>query len=101
MAYLVERQKIRKIILSFWRKNEKYVELRVWILFSNLEKYDIFKPVSKKEAQFMSEKERMSALELENRKLKTDNDMLLEIVAQMRVTLNRLILQYISADQEG
>lgn len=49
----------------------------------------------------MSEKERMSALELENRKLKTDNDMLLEIVAQMRVTLNRLILQYISADQEG
>ncbi len=49
----------------------------------------------------MSEKEKMSALELENRKLKTDNDRLLEIVAQMRVTLNRLILQYISADPEG
>ena len=49
----------------------------------------------------MSEKEKMSALELENRKLKTDNDRLLEIVAQMRVMLNRLILQYISADPEG
>ena len=49
----------------------------------------------------MSEKEKMSALELENRKLKTDNDRVLEIVAQMRVTLNRLILQYISADPEG
>ena len=54
----------------------------------------------KKEAQFMSEKEKLSVLESENR-LKTDNDRLLEIVAQMRVTLNRLILQYISADSEG
>lgn len=49
----------------------------------------------------MSEKEKVSALESENRRLKTDNDMLLEIVAQMRVTLNRLILQYISTDSEG
>ena len=55
----------------------------------------------KKEAQFMSEKEKLSVLEPENRRLKTDNDRLLEIVAQMRVTLNRLILQYISADSEG
>jgi len=49
----------------------------------------------------MSEKEKVSVLESENRKLKTDNDMLLEIVAQMRVTLNRLILRYISTDSEG
>ena len=49
----------------------------------------------------MSEKEKLSVLESENRRLKTDNDRLLEIVAQMLVTLNRLILQYISADSEG
>lgn len=49
----------------------------------------------------MSEKEKMSVLESENQRLKTDNDMLLEIVAQMRVTLNRLILQYISVDSKG
>lgn len=49
----------------------------------------------------MSEKERISALEAENQRLKKDNDMLLEIVAQMRVTLNRLIFQYISANPKG
>ena len=44
----------------------------------------------------MTEKERISALEKENQKLKEDNDRLMEIVAQMRVTLNRLVLRYIS-----
>ena len=55
----------------------------------------------KRRLRYMSEKEKMSVLESENQRLKTDNDMLLEIVAQMRVTLNRLILQYISADSKG
>lgn len=31
----------------------------------------------------------------ENKKLKEDNEMLLNIVAQMRVTLNRLVNRYI------
>ena len=42
--------------------------------------------------------EKIQALEEENRKLKADNDKLLEIVAQMRVTLNRLVFRYISND---
>ena len=57
--------------------------------------------VKQKEGQSMSEKERISALEAENQRLKNDYDMLLEIVAQMRVTLNRLILQYVSANPKG
>jgi len=64
-------------------------------------KYGIFKPGQKKEVLFMSEKEKISMLEAENQRLKTDNDKLLEIVVQMRVTLNRLILQYVSASSEG
>ncbi len=48
----------------------------------------------------MNEMEKLSALEAENQKLKRDNDQLLEIVAQMRVTLNRLILHYISDKPE-
>lgn len=31
----------------------------------------------------------------ENQKLKEDNEMLLNIIAQMRVTLNRLVSRYI------
>ncbi len=46
----------------------------------------------------MSETERMAVLEAENKRLKEDNSMLLEIVAQMRVTLNRLIVRYISGE---
>ncbi len=49
----------------------------------------------------MSESEKVAVLEAENQKLKTDNDMLLESVAQMRVTLNRLILRYVSVEAEG
>jgi len=43
----------------------------------------------------MSEKERMASLEAENQRLKTDNDRLLDIVVQMRMTLNRLIDRYV------
>ena len=48
----------------------------------------------------MNEMEKLLVLEAENQKLKKDNDQLLEIVAQMRVTLNRLILHYISDTPE-
>ncbi len=44
----------------------------------------------------MDESKRIAALEEENRRLKADNDKLLEIVAQMRVTLNRLVFRYIT-----
>lgn len=43
----------------------------------------------------MSEAGMLSELQAENAKLKDDNDMLLSIIAQMRVTLNRLILNYV------
>ena len=44
----------------------------------------------------MDESEKIAALEEENRKLKADNDKLVEIMAQLRVTLNRLIFRYVS-----
>ena len=42
----------------------------------------------------MNEKDLQRVLE-ENKKLKEDNEMLLNIIAQMRVTLNRLVNRYI------
>lgn len=39
--------------------------------------------------------ETIKRLEEENRKLKEDNEMLLNIVVQMKVTLNRLVSHYI------
>ncbi len=46
----------------------------------------------------MDNEARVSVLEEENRRLKEDNDKLMEIVVQMRVTLNRLVLRYVSED---
>ena len=43
----------------------------------------------------MGTEKRIAALEAENRKLKEDNEKLLDIIAQMRVTLNRLVSHYI------
>lgn len=43
----------------------------------------------------MNENERVAALERENVKLKEDNEMLLDIIVQMKGTLNRLINRYI------
>lgn len=39
--------------------------------------------------------ETVKRLEEENRKLKEDNEMLLNIVVRMKVTLNRLVSHYI------
>lgn len=47
----------------------------------------------------MNENERVAALERENVKLKEDNEMLLDIIVQMKGTLNRLINRYISDAQ--
>ena len=44
----------------------------------------------------MNDTDIISELKTENAKLKEDNDNLLNIVAQMKVTLNRLITQYVS-----
>ena len=38
----------------------------------------------------------MKRLEEENQKLKEDNEMLLNIVVQMKVTLNRLVNRYVT-----
>lgn len=42
----------------------------------------------------------MEKLRKENVKLKEDNDMLMSIIAQMRVTLNRLVNRYIEEQPE-
>ena len=44
--------------------------------------------------------ERLEKLEEENQKLKQDNEMLLDIVVQMRVTLNRLVSRYVTEPSE-
>ena len=44
--------------------------------------------------------ERITELEAENVKLKQENDQLLDIVVQMRSTLNPLIARYISSDSQ-
>lgn len=44
----------------------------------------------------MNDTDIISELKTENAKQKEDNDNLLNIVAQMKVTLNRLITQYVS-----
>ena len=46
----------------------------------------------------MADEEKLSVLEEENKKLKEENDRLMDIVVQMRVTLNRLVLRYISEE---
>ncbi len=43
--------------------------------------------------------EKLKRLEDENRKLKEDNEMLLNIVVQMKVTLNRLVNRYVTERQ--
>lgn len=43
--------------------------------------------------------EELKRLEDENRKLKEDNEMLLNIVVQMKVTLNRLVNRYVTERQ--
>lgn len=44
----------------------------------------------------MGAEERIAALEQENRRLREDNEKLLDIIAQMKVTLNRLVSHYIT-----
>ena len=46
-----------------------------------------------------STNEMIKQLEEENRKLKEDNEMLLNIVVQMKVTLNRLVNQYVTMER--
>lgn len=48
----------------------------------------------------MNDTDIISELKTENAKLKEDNDKLLNVVAQMKVTLNRLITQYVSDGKE-
>ena len=44
----------------------------------------------------MEIEKRIAALEEENQRLRDDNEKLLDIIAQMKVTLNRLVCHYIS-----
>ncbi|MCI8517123.1 MAG: hypothetical protein HFG75_09700 [Hungatella sp.] len=49
----------------------------------------------------MNKADIISELKAENARLKNDNDALQDIVAQMRVTLNRLIVRYVSDSKEA
>lgn len=49
----------------------------------------------------MNETEMLEMLETENAKLREENEMLFDVVAQMRVTLNRLIDRYIVENNAG
>lgn len=42
----------------------------------------------------------LKALELENEQLKKDRDEMLKIITQMRITMNRLIDQYIVVQEK-
>ena len=44
----------------------------------------------------MGNDERIAALEEENQRLRNDNEKLLQIIAQMKVTLNRPVDHYIT-----
>ena len=48
----------------------------------------------------MSLQNDLEMLTAENSQLKEDNEMLLNIIAQMRVTLNRLVSRYITEQPE-
>ncbi len=50
----------------------------------------------KEEKLMNATNETVKRLEEENRKLKEDNEMLLNIVVQMKVTLNRLVSHYVA-----
>lgn len=41
------------------------------------------------------DRQRIAALESENQKLKKDNEELMQVIAQMKITLNRLMDHYI------
>lgn len=43
----------------------------------------------------MGLEERVAVLEEENRRLRNDNQKLLDIISQMKVTLNRLVSRYV------
>lgn len=49
----------------------------------------------------MCDTDRILHLEQENAKLRKENELLMNIVAQMKVTLNRLISRYLTNSQES
>lgn len=49
----------------------------------------------------MNAENKVTETELENARLKADNEMLLSVIAQMKITLNRLIDRYIADENLG
>lgn len=54
-----------------------------------------------KGGMLMGTEERIAIMEEEIRKLKQDNEMLMNTVIQMRMTINRLLVQFISIKENG
>lgn len=53
------------------------------------------KEIMEEESWGMSEKDKLRELEEENRKLKKDNETLLQIIVQLKTTLDRLLNHYV------
>lgn len=53
-----------------------------------------------KEGCLMNMETQLQVLTLENEKLKKDRDEMLKIISQMRITMNRLIDQYILVQEK-
>lgn len=61
---------------------------------------DVGKGQNDKEGCLMKTEEQLQALKAENEQLKKDREELLKIIGKMRVTLNRLIDQYIAVREK-
>lgn len=71
--------------------------------FSKHEKSFIFVTLPEERAQgdrIMKLTDELTMMKEENQKLKEDNEMLLNILTQMKVTLNRLVNRYIAEQPE-
>ncbi len=74
-------------ICSLFSNYKKGLILVVHLKF----KEEIMMSISMEEAERLAE---------ENRKLKAENDMLLNVVVQMKVTLNRLVTRYVTEERD-
>lgn len=74
--------------------------MRLNVLFKKVEKDYIVYILRERKGEIVMENHSMiEMLEQENARLKEDNEMLLGIMAQMKVTLNRLIDRYMTGPE--
>ena len=54
----------------------------------------------RKGGRWMGIEERIAALEKENQKLRDDNETMMQIILQMKMTVNRLLDHYLMREQD-